>query len=99
MRIGRPRKQRIVRTEPNSRQFSPRGRRGRPGHVELKHEELEAIRLADYVRLPQADAAKNMMVSQQTFSRVLNNGRRVVSEALVLGKIIKVTGGDFRIEK
>lgn len=96
---GRPRKKRIVRNAPNSLQFSPRGRIGRPGYVELKHEELEAIRLADFAGMRQSQAASDMGVSQQTFSRILNKGRRIVSEALVLGKIIKVTGGDYQIEK
>ena len=96
---GRPRKKRIVKNEPNSLQFSPRGRIGRPGYVELKHEELEAIRLADFAGMRQFVAAADMGISQQTFSRILNKGRRTVSEALVLGKIIKVSGGDYKIEK
>ena len=96
---GRPRKKRIVRNAPNSFQFSPRGRIGRPGYVELKHEELEAIRLADFAGMRQSQAASDMGVSQQTFSRILNKGRKIVSEALVLGKIIKVSGGDYQLEK
>ena len=97
MRKGRPRKPRIVKNEPNSRQFSPRGRIGRPGYNTLKLEELEAIRLADYTGLNQGEAASSMGISQQTFSRVLKNGRKALAEALVLGKIIKVGGGDFSL--
>ena len=98
-RKGRPRKTRIVQNEPNLRQFSPRGRVGRPGYNVLKLEELEAIRLADYTGLSQVEAAGSMGISQQTFSRVLKNGRKSIAEALVLGKIIKVDGGDYRIGK
>lgn len=96
---GRPRKPRIVQNEPRTKQFSPRGGIGRPSHNELKYEEVEAIRLADFTGLNQAEAARSMGISQQTFSRVLRSGRKRVAEALVLGRIIKVKGGDFRIEK
>ena len=96
---GRPVKARIVRKEPLTRQFSPRGRAGRPGYKELKFEEIESIRLSDYTGLNQRDAARFMGISQQTFSRVLKKGRKALAEALVDGKIIKVQGGDFKIEK
>ena len=97
--VGRPKKTRHVQKEPNTRQFSPRGQRGRPGYNQLKVEELEAIRLSDHMGLKQAEAAKYMDISQQTFSRILRNARKCLAEALVLGLIIKVNGGVFRIEK
>ena len=96
---GRPIKSRIVHKEPDTRQFSPRGHRGRPGYNELKVEEVEAIRLIDHMGLKQAEAAGSMGISQQTFSRVLRKARKSLAEALVLGRIIKVNGGDFKIEK
>lgn len=99
MRYGRPKKKRIVRTSPASSQFSPRGKRGRPGYIELYLEEYEAIRLVDHRGLDQTDAAGSMGVSQQTFSRVIRNARKRLAEALVLGKIIKVAGGDARLEE
>ncbi len=97
--LGRPIKLRKVRREPNTRQFSPRGHRGRPGYSDLKIEEFEAIRLIDHTGLKQVEAAGSMGVSQQTFSRVLRNARKGLAEALVLGRIIKVNGGVFKIEK
>lgn len=96
---GRPKKSRIVRKDPNTKQFSPRGRRGRPGYNELKIEEVEAIRLTDHMGLNQSEAARSMGVSQQTFSRIIRNARKSLGEALVLGRIIKVGGGVFKIEK
>jgi len=94
---GRPKKQRIIRNEPKTKQFSPRGTVGRPGYEQIKYEEVEAIRLADFAGLNQEEAAKSMGISQQTFSRVLRSGRRKLAEALVLGHIIRVKGGDFRL--
>ena len=96
---GRPIKTRRVHKDPDTKQFSPRGRRGRPGYNELKIEEVEAIRLIDHVGLKQGEAAESMGISQQTFSRVLRNARKSIGEALVLGRIIKVKGGVFKIEK
>ena len=97
--MSRPKKIRIIRKKPQIMQFSPRGRIGRPGSIELKTEEFEAIRLADHLGLGLRDAAGFMGIRQQTFSRVLRNARKCLSEALVLGHIIKVNGGVFKIEK
>jgi len=97
--IGRPIKVRKVHKDPDTKLFSPRGHRGRPGYNELKVEEVEAIRLIDHMGLKQAQAAATMGISQQTFSRVLRSARKSLGEALVLGRIIKVGGGDFKIEK
>jgi predicted DNA-binding protein (UPF0251 family) len=96
--MPRPVKTRLVRKDPKIKQFSPRGRIGRPGCQELRVEEAEAIRLADYLCLKQRDAAKFMGISQQTFSRIVKNGRKRLAEALVKGLIINIRGGEFRIE-
>jgi len=95
---GRPKKIRIVKNEPQIRLFSPRGKPGRPNEIELKIEEFEALRLTDYKGQNQQEAARNMVISQQTFSRVLNNARKSLSEALVTGKIIRIQGGNYSLE-
>ena len=99
MKTGRPRKQRIIRKDPAIKLFSPRGRRGRPGYGELKHEEFEAIRLADHLGLNQKESAQFMGVSQQTFSRILRNGRKSLAKTLVKGDIITIAGGTYKIER
>lgn len=96
---GRPIKIRIVEDEPKILSFSPRGKPGRPDEAELKYEELEAIRLADHDRLKHLDAAARMGISRQSFGRVLNRARKTVSGALISGKIIRVTGGTYKISK
>jgi len=96
---GRPKKLRAIGIEPITRRFSPRGRRGRPGYITLKYEEFEALRLSDYMGLDQAESAKKMAISQQTFSRILTNARRSLSKALIKGDIIRIEGGDFRLAK
>ncbi|NLP43549.1 MAG: DUF134 domain-containing protein [Peptococcaceae bacterium] len=63
--------------------------------VELKIEELEAIRLKDIEGLTQEEGARRMEISRQTFQNVLDEARRKVATALVEGKAISVGGGHY----
>jgi len=65
--------------------------------VVLLIEGLEAIRLNDLEGLNQETAAIRMGVSRQTFGRILSEARMVVAEALVMGKVLRIEGGDFEI--
>ena len=87
---GRPKKPRTIKREPFITQFSPRGRIGRPGSIELGGDEFEAMRLMDFIGLNQREAAVSMGISQQTLSRVLKKARKSLTEGLVLGKIINI---------
>lgn len=94
---GRPIKPRNIRRQPHICQFSPRGKAGRPDEIDLKLEEFEAIKLADFIGLSQKKAAAFMGISQQTFSRILRRARKSLASALISGKIIKIQGGNYRI--
>ena len=94
---GRRIKPRNVRRQPQIRQFSPRGKPGRPDEIELKLEEFEAIKLIDVIGLKQKKAAEFMGVSQQTFSRILKSARKSLAKGLTTGKIIKIQGGNYKI--
>jgi len=94
---GRPKKYRIVKIDPKISQFSPRGRPGRPDEVELKMDEFEAIRLADYQGLGQQEAAKSMRISQQTFSRIIKRAHKVVAKGITTGSAIRIQGGQYVI--
>ena len=63
----------------------------------LKVEELESIRLKDYLRLNQEEAAERMGVSQPTFHRILSEAHRKIAEAFIEGKVIRIEGGDYMI--
>jgi len=58
--------------------------------VYLSPDEMEAIRLADLEGLYQEDAAGKMEVSRPTFSRILNNARAKIADALINGKSIEI---------
>jgi predicted DNA-binding protein (UPF0251 family) len=40
-------------------------------------------------------AAKMMDISRQTFGRVLAEARSIIADALVMGKTLRIEGGDF----
>lgn len=63
--------------------------------VVLPIEGLEALRLIDLEKLDQQTAADRMNVSRPTFGRVLAEARILVSEALVMGKMIRIQGGVY----
>lgn len=92
--MPRPRRCRRVGFHPDFRYFRPGGRA--KGEIVLKIEELESLRLKDLLQLDQIEAAKLMDISQPTFHRILKEARRKVAEALVDGKAIRVSGGDYR---
>ena len=94
---GRHRKTRNIENKPRILVFSPRGRPGRPDEVDLRYEELEAVRLTDLNKLRQIDAARRMGISRQSFGRVLNRARKTIASALVNGKIIRVSGGCYKV--
>ncbi len=92
---GRPRKKKIIQEQPRIDHFSPRGRPGRPDEAIVSMEEYEAMRLYDYMGLQQKKAAVMMGISQQSFSRIVREARKKVSDAIVNAKIIRIEGGDF----
>ncbi|MCX5697562.1 MAG: DUF134 domain-containing protein [Candidatus Omnitrophica bacterium] len=92
---GRPKKYRLVRHDPRTSLFSPRGRPGRPDEAILSVDCFEAIHLADFMGQNQKKAAESMRISQQTFSRILRKAHRVIADALVKGKTIKIQGGPY----
>ncbi|MGB2599910.1 MAG: DUF134 domain-containing protein [Candidatus Omnitrophota bacterium] len=92
---GRPKKKKIIREQPRIDHFSPRGRPGRPEEVAITVEEYETIRLSDQLGFPQKKAAHMMGISQQSFSRIVRNAHKMIADAIVNAKIIRIGGGDY----
>jgi uncharacterized protein len=61
----------------------------------LSIEELEAIRLCDLLQMEQNEAADRMGVSRKTFWSDLQRARQKVADALVNGKAIEISGGEY----
>lgn len=96
--MGRPKKCRWVETEPGVTFFKPRGIPLRSlQQVVITVDELEAMRLADFLEMTQEEVAQRMQVSRPTVTRMLSRVHRAVAEALVHGKAICIQGGDYRV--
>ena len=80
--MARPKKARKVCFEPNIAELiKPKNGRG---CVELTVDEYETLRLIDYMGLTQYECALQMEVARST-----------ISDSLVNGKSIKISGGDY----
>jgi predicted DNA-binding protein (UPF0251 family) len=69
--------------------FKPCGIKGK--YLEkmmLSEDEMEAIRLSDYEGLYQQECADKMGISRTTFSRILQQAHKKISDALLHGKAI-----------
>ncbi len=64
--------------------------------VQLTVDELEALRLADFLGMSHEEAGKQMGVSRATFGRIIEQARKTVADALIHGKAISVDGGNYR---
>lgn len=94
--MPRPRKCRMVGFVPNNSSFYPELQN--LAEVVLSIEEVEAIRLSDYMGMEQDAAADSMKVSRGTFQRMINSARNKMADALVHGKRIRINGGNFELE-
>lgn len=87
----RPRKPRRIRCSLDATYFKPRAiPMSDLEEVELAMDELEALRLCDFMDLDQVKAAEKMKISQSTLQRILVLARKKTAEALIKGKAIKI---------
>lgn len=98
--MPRPVRCRRIRFTPDNRLFKPAGVPARClEEILLSMDELEALRLVDLVGQYQEEASQSMGVSRPTLSRILAEGRRKVTDALVTGKVLRIDGGEVRLEE
>jgi predicted DNA-binding protein (UPF0251 family) len=92
--MGRNKKPRMVAHTPPVTVFKPAGVPARTLQwLRLALDEYEALRLADYEGLSQEEVAERLGVSRPTVSRILEDARRTVTEALVRGQALAIEGG------
>ena len=93
--MPRPHKIRRISAAPEFTLFRPVGvSLKKTDVVELRLDELEAMRLANLEGLYQEQGAERMHTSRATFGRILEEARRKVTKALIQGKAIKIGGGN-----
>ncbi|MHC1605665.1 MAG: DUF134 domain-containing protein [Candidatus Methanofastidiosia archaeon] len=94
--MPRPRKHRFIEIEPDIVYFKPQGTPlSKIKEIALPLDEFECIRLGDYLKMNQNDAAKMMGIHQSTFQRTLAKAREKIADCLVNGKAIKIEGGRY----
>ncbi|MGD8587407.1 MAG: DUF134 domain-containing protein [Chromatiales bacterium] len=88
---GPRRRARCIGFDPGFICFKPCGRPGRGLEtVELRADELEALRLSDLEGLYQEECAQRMQISRTTLSRTLTEAHRKVADALIHGRRLVV---------
>ena len=65
------------------------------GRVEMAVEEYEAIRLIDLLGCTQEECAAQMGVARSTVQQVYDTARRRLAQALVEGRRLHISGGDY----
>lgn len=98
--MPRPRKWRKVCCIPDQSEFGPihadADTRSSP-MVTMTVEEYETVRLIDLEGLTQESCAAQMNVARTTVQRIYGDARKKIAESLVLGRILTIDGGDFRL--
>jgi predicted DNA-binding protein (UPF0251 family) len=90
--MPRPKRRRIIKFNPSVRYFKPRGVPLRHlQEVNIKPDELQALKLYDVDGLSQIKAAKKMGISQPTFGRILKRAYHKIAQALIKGQAIRLT--------
>ena len=98
--MPRRRKPRWIDFQPGVTYFKPRGvELTSLKEVSLTLDELEAIRLSDLDDVDQIKAAKRMKISQSTFQRILVSAHQKIAKALILGRAIKMEGGEIMMPR
>jgi predicted DNA-binding protein (UPF0251 family) len=89
--MPRPRKHRRVCCNPSAYYFKPRGI---PvfelEEIILDHDELESLRLADFLAYSHEVAGKEMKISRATFGRIVESARKKVVDGILNGKAIRI---------
>ena len=67
-------------------------------HAVITVDELEALRLSDFLGMSHEEAAKQLKVSRPTVTRMLARAHQALADALVNGKAIRIEGGDYVLE-
>jgi len=63
--------------------------------VVLTMDEFEGCHFAELEDQYQEEAAEKMMISRQTFGRIIDSAHKKIAEALFECKALKIEGGDF----
>ena len=92
--MPRPQKRRRICSMPGHCRFGPRGEASSCTIV-MTLDEYEAIRLIDLLGCTQEECARQMGVARTTVQAVYDRARKKLAEALVQGKELVISGGEY----
>lgn len=95
--MPRPRKFRRVCCLPQSSSFGPYDRKETGDMIVMTVDEYETIRLIDYEGLTQEECSINMNIARTTVTQIYLSARQKLSQVLVEGKPLTITGGDYTL--
>lgn len=93
--MARPNKCRNICSMPRVTEFIPAN--GCKDCVVLGVDAYEVIRLLDHIQFTQEQCAARMNISRTTVTRIYEDARRKIAEAMVLGKRIVIEGGEIMV--
>jgi uncharacterized protein len=98
--MPRPQKSRKIGIPPKMKGFKPFGMPVcKIDPIFLTFEEYESIRLVNYDKQSQEQAAINMNISRPTFTRIYNKALKQIAKSFVEGKAIIIEGGNYELDK
>ncbi|MBN1501324.1 MAG: DUF134 domain-containing protein [Spirochaetes bacterium] len=93
--MSRPKCCRKIGCMPENSIFIPQGCESNSyNEIILSLDEFEALKLADFKKMYQQEAAAAMGVSRQTFGRIIESAHYKIADALLNAKIIRIKGGE-----
>lgn len=94
--MSRPIKTRLVCHNPEYFVYGPKGKKANSlDRINLTIDELETIKLMDYLDYTQEEAANQMKVARTTVQRIYNDARKKIASSFIDGKIIVIEGGEY----
>ncbi|MDO5363062.1 MAG: DUF134 domain-containing protein [Eubacteriales bacterium] len=91
--MARPQKCRCICSKPKITEYIPEGA-SREECINITYDEYEVIRLLDFVKLTQQQCAVKMDISRPTVTRIYDEARHKLADALINGRGITISGGD-----
>jgi len=92
MQAGRRKIRRNITEDHTQVCFKPCGiRKDNLEKMIINEDEMEALRLSDFEGLYQQECADKMGISRTTFSRLIENARNKIADALLHNKAISIT--------
>ncbi len=95
--LPRPRKCRKVCRLPDNDLFVPQNGKNGMQPIVLNVDEYESLRLIDREGFSQEQCGEYMHIARTTVQQIYASARKKIADALVEGKPLRISGGDYRL--